>query len=267
MSNHSCYVVDDHPAAVDMLKQYIEQCNELRLLRSSTNPIEFLQKMGEGMKPDIVFLDIDLPQINGIGVAKLLQDKVQIIFVTGYPEHAADSYDTNCADFLRKPFSYSRFYEAVLKAIRRIEGEAALQTVIKLGANVHIKKPKTDKRSRLKFKGLDKGSFFLKSRASGMIEKHNFSEVTYIKGLADYVEMFDLHGDKKILHFTMTELENQVPSFCIRIHRSYFINLLSFDHASRTHVFLKGVKDGIPVGKEYKNRLKHYLDKRFLGSY
>src|ERR1700716_1331484 len=137
----TCVIIDDEPNAIDVLKRYVEQTDSLELLATYRNPLKALHVL-EAKMPDLIFLDINMPGINGIQFLKSMSQKPLVIFTTAYSEYGAESYDLDAVDYLLKPVLIERFLKAVAKAAdiiskRESSGSTDRQVLLKSGAEVY----------------------------------------------------------------------------------------------------------------------------------
>ena len=195
----TCMIVDDEPLAVRLLESYVEKTPALQLLASYTDSITAVNAVKEKM-PDLLFLDIQMPNIDGMELAHGLPTETRVVFTTAFREYAFESYEVNAIDFLLKPIRYGKFLGSVEKATKLL---AAQQT------NLQPKQqPKT---------------VFI--RVDGEWRNVSINQITYVSGMKDYV-LFYLDGEKKplISHLTMKAVEEILPSDSfLRIHRSYIV--------------------------------------------
>ena len=195
----TCMIVDDEPLAVRLLESYVEKTPALQLLASYTDSITAVNAVKE-KKPDLLFLDIQMPNIDGMELAHGLPTETRVVFTTAFREYAFESYEVNAIDFLLKPIRYGKFLGSVEKATKLL---AAQQT------NLQPKQqPKT---------------VFI--RVDGEWRNVSINQITYVSGMKDYV-LFYLDGEKKplISHLTMKAVEEILPSDSfLRIHRSYIV--------------------------------------------
>ena len=128
-----CLIVEDEPKALCLLQEYVEQVNYLELIHTSLNAIDAIN-YANSQKVDLVFLDINLPDLSGLEVATLLKEKTKIIFTTAYSEYAVESYEQNATDYLLKPITFNRFLKAVQKATKAIKEEEVNTEKVKISS-------------------------------------------------------------------------------------------------------------------------------------
>lgn len=196
-------VVDDEPLARSILEGYIAILPQLELIGSCANAIEALEVL-QARKTDLLLLDIDMPQLSGLGLLNALPTRPRVIFTTAHPQHALESYEYGAIDYLLKPIRLERF----LKAIQKLSPPDVDMTPTEATAN----------------NGLGSELMFVKSE--GRLVKIDLSEVLYIEGLKDYVVIHQRQA-RLVIHSTMKSLEERLaanPLF-LRIHKSYIANL------------------------------------------
>jgi DNA-binding LytR/AlgR family response regulator len=226
-----CLTIDDSPLALDLLDDYINKTDDLKLVKRCTNALEALELIRSG-NIDLIFLDIQMPDITGIDLLKSLKNKPKVIFTTAFTDYAVEGFNLDATDYLLKPFSYERFRKAVDKVIQQSR----------------LEKNQTEEKSNI----------FIKSGHETL--KILTEEILYIEALRDYVQIFT--KKQKILSLiSMKEFMGMLPAEeFIRIHRSYIISLDKISKISARKV-LVGNKE-IPVGDNYKDEFHVLLKKR-----
>ena len=228
MKRIKCIVVDDEPLAVSLLGSYVEKIPFFELVFSTENPIlalEYIQKNDA----DLIFLDIQMPELSGINFMKIVGDKLKYILTTAYSEYALECYEHNVIDYLLKPISFDRFQKSALKAQERFPTNET-------SANSY---------------------FFVKS--SGQQHKINFDEILYIESIKDYVSI-KTENQEYIVLDTLKSLENQLPENFARVHKSFILNLDKIEKIDVRNVFLNSGKE-IPIGETYKSEFFQKLKK------
>jgi DNA-binding LytR/AlgR family response regulator len=225
-------IVDDEPLALDVLETYIEKLPSLELVARCNNAIEAFDILSKE-QVDIMFLDIQMPQLTGIEFLKSLSNPPLVIFTTAYPNYAIEGYELNIMDYLLKPISFERFMKAVNKALAQLE----LQTETKETTPAESKEE----------------SDFIFVKADKKLIKINYRDILYIEGLKDYV-IIKLPTSRVITLQTMKSLEAKLPSTIFkRIHRSYIANLDRIDAVIGNMVEIE--KKHLPIGKNYRDEL------------
>lgn len=222
MTKIRCIVVDDEPLAVSLLSSYVEKMSFLELVFSTENPIDALEYI-QNNEADLIFLDIQMPELTGINFMKIVGNKLKYILTTAYAEYALEGYEHNVIDYLLKPIPFSRFEKSAAKAQERFANNADIQETY----------------------------FFVKS--SGRQHRINFDDIDYIESIKDYVNI-NTEKQEYIVLDTLKSLENQLPSYFKRIHKSYIINLNKIDKIDPKNVILLSGKE-ISIGETYKAEL------------
>ena len=223
-----CLVVDDEPLAVEVLAGYVQRTPGLVLAASFTDPITAFRRMEQG-DIDVVFTDIRMPELSGLQLIKLAQDKCRFIISSAYAEHAVDGYELNVVDYLLKPVRYERFLVAVDKLRTRST------TSPKQNAADH---------------------FFLKSGHDVLRIDH--ADVTHISAMRDYVAVHTRSKGRILSLENLRDLEQRLPAdrYC-RIHRSHMVALHAIERVERDHVVL--VDTHLPISDSYVKRLRAVL--------
>ena len=228
-----CLIVDDEPLAIKILEQYIADLDNLELVascRSATKALTYLEKE----TIDVIFLDIQMPQITGMAMAKSLQNPPKIIFTTAYRDFAVESYEVNAIDYLVKPISFERFFQAIQK--------------LKSSSDT-LATPNQASSETLLIKA-DKKQFVIK-----------LSDIQYIENIKDYVIVHTPHQDL-ISYQTMQQVIGALPiTDFLRIHRSFIINLNHLKAFNHSNVFV--AENEIPIGRTYKEEVYQKLNQHF----
>ena len=195
----TCFIIDDEPVARKVLKEFIEDIGFLALTGEAENPVEALSFLSSN-PADIIFLDINMPKINGIDFLKNLKPDSAIIMTTAYPEHAAEAYGLDVLDYLVKPVAFDRFLKACNKAKEVLEFK-------KLSA---LPLQKSD------------DHFFI--RCDNQIEKVFYHDLLYAEAMLNYVMLYTSSG-KMMVYITIKSLEEQLPpEIFIKVHKSFIVN-------------------------------------------
>ncbi|TRZ42436.1 LytR/AlgR family response regulator transcription factor [Robertkochia solimangrovi] len=227
-----CIVVDDKPLAIDVLTHYIDQIPELSLSFSTDNPIEALNKVMEG-DVDLVFLDIQMPELSGIQFMKIIKGKCLVVLTTAYAEYALEGFDHDAVDYLLKPVSFERFYKSVEKVQLLRKGLAEKEV------------PKTTVASPTKKVIRD---MFVKTEYK--LVRVSLDEILYVKGLQNYLTIHTVHEKITSLQ-TMKSIEEQLPADqFIRIHKSYIVSIHKIESIERNRIRIGGIT--IALGEVYR---------------
>lgn len=247
--NLSCIIVDDEPLAVRLLESYVEKTPDLTLLASYTDSITALNAIRE-QKPNLLFLDIQMPNLDGMELAHSLSADTRVIFTTAFKEYAFESYEVNALDFLLKPIRYNKFLTAIEKAIQWFE--------LKEKGTVNSEQFA----SAAPLPG-NPSTLFI--RVDGEWRNIPVSEIIYVNGMKDYV-LFYLDGEKKplISHLTMKSVEGMLPSDkFLRVHRSYIIAVDKIQKVDRNDCIYIG-DEIIHVPDGYLPTFKAFVEKRSI---
>ncbi len=234
-----CIIVDDEQHAIDILEHYVSQIPYLHLVGSTTNPLEGLN-MVANHKVDLVFLDIQMPELTGIDFIKTLNGKAKVILTTAYSEFALEGYDLDVVDYLLKPIRLQRFLQAVQKVVNALkETEPAEESA-------------------------EEDYIFVKTESKGKLLKINLDEIDYIEGMKNYVAIH--RGNQKTLVYTsMKDLEEQLPSRkFIRVQKSFIIPVARITGIEGNMVRLKDVAQGILIGDNYRPALMELIKNKTL---
>lgn len=224
----TCIVADDEPLAAQMMAAYVERTPFLELKATCNNATEVLEAIGT-INPDLLFLDIRMPGMSGIELAKALPADIKVIFTTAYADHALDGFRVHAFDYLLKPVSYDDFLRAALRA-----------------------KPKAAVPSRA-------DDEFLTVRSEYRLLRLPIKDIEYAEGLKDYVKIFMVGEAKPILTLmSLAKLEESLPpSLFMRVHRSYIVNLSLVRVVERNSIIIHG--SCIPISESYRARFMERL--------
>lgn len=225
-----CAVIDDEPWALALLTDYIGKTDFLELVFSTTNAIEALQHTRQ-TPVDLVFLDIQMPELTGLQFMKINAGHSKVILTTAYSEYALEGYEYNIVDYLLKPISFERFYTAALKAKEILQRN----TVVTGPAAMAQQVPAPD-------------HIFIKTDSK--IVNIALAEVLYMEGLKDYIAI-NTTREKLITLESLKALEEVLPKQrFIRVHKSYIVAIEKIDSIERNRIFIKDAV--IPIGDTYR---------------
>ena len=238
-------IVDDEPLAQDVLETYIDKIPEITLLAKCNNALEANEVLKKE-SVDLMFLDIQMPQLTGIDFLKTLSRPPIVIFTTAYPNYALEGFELNALDYLLKPISLERFMKAVNKAIEQIE----------------LQRKDTNPESPAQEGDPD----FIFVKADKKLVKISYDDIIYIEGLKDYV-IIRMNESRVITLQTMKSLEAKLPKGNFkRIHRSYIVNIDKIDAVmgNMIEVQEKNQAKHLPIGKNYRDDLLEIINKNRL---
>ena len=236
MSPLKCIIVDDEPLAVRLLESYVERTPDLTLLASYTDSINALNAVKE-QKPDLLFLDIQMPNMDGMELAHSLPEETRVVFTTAFKEYAFESYEVNALDFLLKPIRYNKFIAAVDKA-RKLHTPQASTPQSETPNTVFI-------------------------RVDGEWQNINIDDIVYVNGMKDYV-LFYLDNQPKALitHLTMKAVEEMLPKEkFLRVHRSYIVAIDKISKVDRNDCIYIG-EEIIHIPDGYLPAFRAFLETR-----
>ena len=231
--------IDDEPLALQLVKGYIEKTPFLELVGVFDNPISAIEFI-ENKQIQLIFLDIQMPDLTGIEFAKIIPSGCKIIFTTAYEKYALEGFRLEAVDYLLKPFGYEEFLHSAHKVKKIIDLEQKSQT--KIEAN----------------------SEFLFLKSDYKIRRINFNDILYIEGLKDYIKVHLHNENKPILSLsTLKAVENKLPeSKFMRVHRSFIVNLERIHTIDRSRIVFSDTY--IPVSDQFKDKFHDFLNNNFL---
>jgi DNA-binding LytR/AlgR family response regulator len=237
----NCIIVDDEQHAIDILQHYTQQVPMLNLVAATTNPIEALQIIAT-QHVDLVFLDIQMPEISGIDFIKALGGKTRVILTTAYSEFALEGYELDVVDYLLKPVRLPRFLAAVQKAAKDLN-------------ETTIEKTKDSE---------EEDYIFVKTELKGKLLKINLADIDYIEGMKNYVGI-SCSGKKTLVNTSMKEMEERLPERqFMRVHKSFIIAIDRITGIEGNRILLKNTTAEILIGENYKATLMERVKGRII---
>jgi two-component system, LytTR family, response regulator len=242
----TCLIVEDEPLARALMTQYVDKVPSLTLVKACANPLEAIEIL-RGTPIDVLFLDVQMPEITGITLLKVLQKKPYVILTTAYSEYALEGYELDVMDYLLKPITFERFLKAVEKATQRL-------TATPINAE-----EKSDNTAEKPAPTHETISPFIFVKDGTKLVKIKISDIMYVEGLKDYVTIYT--PEKKIVSLQRIKaLEMQLPdNQFIRIHNSYIVNLEWIDAIHKERVQIG--KNLLPISDTYRKAFKDFIDK------
>ncbi len=230
-----CLIVDDEPVAREILESHLSKIKTIKVIACCKSAIEAFNVIN-AENIDLIFLDINMPEISGLSFAKSINKSIKIIFTTAYREYAVDGFDLQAVDYLLKPISFERLLQAINKY---------LDETIQIKTE-YSEDPVPEKNE----------SFFV--RADRKMVKICFGEILYIESLSDYIKI-NLKGKTIITRETISNIEAKLPQKeFIRVHRSYIVSLAEID--SFTNEYIEVGKKQIPISRTYKQKVLENLE-------
>ena len=237
-----CAIVDDEPLAVELLASYVEKIPFLQLCGKYNNATDALHGIGED-PVDLLFLDIQMPELNGLELSKMIPENTRIVFTTAFNQYAVDGFRVNALDYLLKPISYADFLEASNKALQWFQlieqnEQSAVSSAVE-------EEPR---------------SIFVKSEYK--LLQINLDDIRYIEGLKDYVKIYTEQSPHPILSLmNMKAIEQMLPaSRFIRVHRSFIVQKGKIREIERNRIVFGDVY--IPIGDSYKQAFQDFINAR-----
>ncbi len=228
----NCWIVDDEPLALELLNSYVQRTPFLNLTGKYSSSVKAMENMKKD-RIDIIFLDIQMPEVNGMEFAQMIDEDTRIIFTTAFSEYALDGYRVNALDYLLKPFSYTDFLNAAKRALNwhemRLSAEESKESVVE-------------------------GLFV---RADYKLVHILFNDILFIEGLKDYIKIYTLKERRPIITLmSLKSMEDELPAGrFIRVHRSYIISRSKITSIDKNRILIN--EHQIPIGDTYR---KTFMD-------
>lgn len=238
-----CAIVDDEPLAVELLASYVSKIPFLELCGKYNNATDALHGIGE-QPVDLLFLDIQMPELNGLELSKMIPEGTRIVFTTAFNQYAVDGFRVNALDYLLKPISYADFLEASNKALQWFQLVQQSEQPAPATASA----------------GEEPRSIFVKSEYK--LLQINLDDIRYIEGLKDYVKIYTEQSPHPILSLmNMKAIEQMLPaSRFIRVHRSFIVQKGKIREIERNRIVFGDVY--IPIGDSYKQAFQDFINNK-----
>ena len=228
-----CVIIDDEPLAIKVVENHLKEFQNFEVIETFNNPIEALSLLEKG-NVDALFLDINMPKMNGLDFAEIINSKTNVIITSAYREYGVESFDLNVLDYLVKPIPFNRF----LKTINKITQQVYLQK--------GIQKEEDSSNESFIFLKVDK-----------KLIKIKFEDILYVESLKDYIKVFTTSGNY-LVHKSLTSITEELPdSNFIRIHRSYTIAIDKVKSVEGNLIEITTNK--IPIGRKYVHHAKRII--------
>ncbi|MGD9329577.1 MAG: response regulator transcription factor [Cyclobacteriaceae bacterium] len=227
-----CIIVDDEPLAIEAIQMHIEKFESLKLVATCIDAFQAFDILNK-TRVDLMFLDIQMPEITGLDFLKSLKNPPKVILTTAYREYALDAFDLNVIDYLLKPISFDRFMQAINKFYEQSNSELFIP-----GISMHNNGTQAD-------------HIYVRSDKKNV--KIKFADILYIESIKDYVKVV-CQGRTVIAKMLISEMESMLPAeLFLRIHRSYIICIENIEAFSNTHIDVPGKE--LPIGRNYKHEV------------
>lgn len=240
MANIRCAVVDDEPLALGLMASYVKKTPFLELVGSYSSAIQAMNEL-PNHPADLLFLDIQMPELNGLDFSRMVPSQTRIVFTTAFDQYAIDGYRVNALDYLLKPISYPNFLQAAQKAQEWFK-------LVEQGQQGAVEEVQ---------------SIFVKSEYKQV--QVMLDDILYIEGLKDYIKIYEEGHEKPLLSLmSMKSMEEMLPSQrFMRVHRSYIVQKSKIRVVEHNRIVFG--KTYIPVGDSYKDDFQAFLNERSLG--
>lgn len=219
MRKYNCYILDDEPLAIKVIEQHLSKLNAFHICGTSTEPLDAFQEL-KNLQPDLLFLDIEMPDLNGLELIEALQNKPQVIVTTAYREYAVESFELDVMDYLVKPISLNRFMKAM------------------------------DKFLSLQQKSEAREPQFILVKANRKTHRVDLDDILYVEGVKDYVKIV-LKDEQILTKISVGNFMKELPeSAFIRIHKSFIVAKNKITAYTAHDVEIGSVE--LPIGRVYK---------------
>jgi two-component system LytT family response regulator len=245
--NLSCIVIDDEPLAVRQMESYIARIPFLTHLKSFDNAVDARQWLSEANSVDVIFVDINMPELTGVDFVRGLENHHLVIFTTAYSEYAVEGFKLDAIDYLLKPFNFATFERAANKA-HSVAELLALRNEANAEQNIPISEQSADREC-------------ISIRADHKTTLVRYSNIIYLESAGEYIRLHLADGTKLVTLFRMKNMETELPAErFIRVHRSYIVNTEHITGYTKGRVFLTG-EEYVPIGDNYKETFTAIVDK------
>lgn len=224
----NCVIIDDEPLAREGLSNYVREVDFLHLVDTCTNPLELIKLLDQA-PVDLIFLDIQMPKMNGLEFLKIVQKPPMVIITTAFPSYALEGFQLNVMDYLLKPITFDRFFKAANKA------KEYFQLLNKTAVS------ETHKAER------EEDYFFIK--CGSKYEKIYFNDILYVQGMQNYVTIYTRKGKYMTLLYLKNLEENLDKKAFIRVHKSYIVSIDKIEGIEGNEIFIQSNK--IPISRNY----------------
>lgn len=226
-----CLIIEDEKLAQDVLKKYISLIPSLHLVHTCNNASEAISYLHSN-KVDLIFLDINMPELSGIEFLKTLQNPPFVVITTAYPEYALEGYEYSVCDYLLKPIRYERFVKSINKVIdleKKQVSESSNKLVEEVNEFIFIKEDHT-------------------------VHKIFYNQLLYIQAFGNYLKIFTADAKMIVARVTLTEVESQLPSsLFLRVHKSYIVAIQSIEKIKSNEIYIQNKI--VPLGTTYKQEV------------
>ncbi len=228
-----CVAIDDEPLALNVIAEYIERNPNLELAEKFTNSVKALEYL-KANPIDLLFVDIQMPDMMGLQLLSKLEDKPMVVFTTAYDNYAVEGFKLDAVDYLLKPIDYPDFEHSVDKALRWV-------------ASVRVEATRD----------------FLYLKSGHKIVRINFADITYVQGMSEYIKIYTTTSKPTMSLLSLKLLESKLPSEnFMRVHKSYIVNLDRVMTIERNEIFYDDGKV-IPISPQYREQFNEFIKRNF----
>lgn len=236
-----CLCIDDEPLALQQLAAYIKKIPYFELVGECQSALDAKNIMENDMI-DAIFIDINMPDLNGMDFVRSLAAPPIVVFTTAYSEYAVEGYKVDAADYLLKPFGFDDFKRAAMKVKKQYDLQNSQPFM--------VSSPDED------------DALFLKTDYK--VVRVHVSDITYVEGMSEYLKIHLINRKPLVVLLSMKKIEERLPNYFMRIHRSYIINLKCIQEVNKNRVILDA-DTNLPIGDLYREAFSEYLNSKFLG--
>lgn len=237
----NCVIIEDEPLARNLMVDYVTKVPTLHLIQAFPNPLAAMETL-QSASIDILFLDVQMPELTGISLLKILKKRPMVVLTTAYSQYALEGYELDVADYLLKPITFERFLKAVDKITQRLDAQT--KTIQPLAEPQHVSPQ------------------FIFVKDGTKLVKVKLDDILYVEGLKDYVTIHT-PSQKIVTLQRMKALEEQLPSArFIRIHNSFIVALDAIEVIQKNEVQIGSAT--LPIGDTYRKSFKEFIDKNHL---
>lgn len=243
MRKITCIAIDDEPLALGLMVSHIKKTPFLKLIGEFDNPIDAMEFLQENTV-QLIFLDIQMPDLTGVEFAGTLPENCKVIFTTAYDKYAVEGFRLHALDYLLKPISYKVFLESAMRAKKHFElvnsSDALPELTIKTNEN------------------------YLFIKADYQLRRIEYSEILYFEGLKDYIKLYlETENKPVVFNATMKSVEAKLPAEkFMRVHRSYIVNLEKVKTIERYRIIFG--KERVPISEQHKEAFDEFVKRKFL---
>ncbi len=238
MNPIKCVVIDDEPMALEKMEAYIRKTPFLEATALCESPFEAMQVMAR-QSVDAIFIDINMPDLNGMDFIASMTEPPMVVFTTAYAEYAVESYRLSAVDYLLKPFDFATFQRAANKLLKQHTQSVQSKTSHQDSDTLYVK--------------VDYRYVNLK-----------IDDILYIQGMSEYIQIHTSEQRPLIVHTSMKQIMESLPEYFLQVHRSYIVNMRQAGEIDRMRIIMNG-GNSITVGDNYKKGFMEYLQTHSLG--